>query len=98
MSLNDPSKTWEDHISYEEILHKLQSHKVHTIEIMIQRSRLEKLNEIIHMQNHRILKMITIGEPKAGARKSGRQQKSWRESVKEDLKIFDINPEQVINY
>ena len=66
------------------------SHGIHTIEMLIRKSRLGKRNEIIHMKDHSILKMVTFGEPSAGSRRPGRPKKSWRESVKEDLKIFDI--------
>lgn len=47
------------------------------------------------MEDNRILKMITFGEASKGKRKRGRPKKNWRESVKEDIKLFGITFQQL---
>jgi hypothetical protein len=88
-------KKWSDFISYEEILENLTSYGINTIELMIRKSRVKKLQQILNMEDSRLLKIISHGEAKNGFRKPGRPKKSWREGVKEDLKIFDITLSQL---
>jgi len=99
-------KSWKDKISYYEILKSIQfgpnqnyewaheddpkSTDVKSVETSLRINRLRYAGHIQRMKDNRLPKIMLYGEVNAGQRKPGRPKKSFRECLKEDLKLFGI--------
>ena len=54
-------KKWEDFVSYEEMLHLLHPQGIYSIEMLVRKSRVQKLINIIHLEDNRLIKQILLG-------------------------------------
>ena len=97
-------KTWKDKISYVDLINSFKyinenfhwantTHKGASITAVETYCRLARLRYAGHeerMPDYQIPKMIMHGELDLGQRKPGRPLKSFKQSLKDDLKCFDL--------
>ena len=97
-------KTWKDKISYVDLINsfKYMNENFHwanttnkgasitAVETYCRLARLRYAGHVERMPDYRIPKMIMHGELDLGQRKSGRPLKSFKQSLKDDLKCFDL--------
>ena len=57
---------------------------------MIREKRLTYFNQILKMDNSRLVKQVIFSDALEGRRKSGRPLLSWRHSISQDMKFFGL--------
>ena len=99
-------KSWRDHISYIELLNLVNKNSyngnfewadetnkisgITSIETYCRLARLRYFGHLMRMPPTRLPKIMLHGEVDLGKRKIGRPKKSYLQSVRDDLKLFNL--------
>jgi len=79
---------WQSKISNTEILHRCQ---ITSIEAFLLTAQLRWIGHVVKMDNSRLPRMI-CGQLQQGERSRGGQRKQYKDALKANLTMLDINP------